>query len=182
MRKVTFALAAVLAASTAMAAGAQEYYTKDKTSKSRGEPTEDMALVYVFRPATVGAAIKTWAFADDQFIGVSKSKAYYYALVPPGNHVFWAKAENTSGVELEVEAGKTYYFKTAIRMGFAKARVEMMQVDEAEAEKYFSKCGYAVPTEEGRVRAAEIAADRQDRAADNAEKKKEKSQTTGAGA
>ena len=122
----------------------------------------------------VGAAIKTWAFADDQFIGVSKSKGYYYALVSAGKHTFWSKAENTSGVEVEVHAGETYYFKTAIRPGLGKARVKMTQIDEAEAKKYLGKCSYCEPTEEGRQRAAEIAANRMERAEKSAEKKKKK--------
>lgn len=172
MRKLMLILTAVLVVATAAQAG--EYYTKDKTADKRGEPTEDMALVYVFRPATVGAAIKTWAFADDQFLGVSKARGYYFDLVPPGKHVFWAKAENTSGVEVEVEAGQTYYFKTAIRMGLGKARVKMTQIDEGTAEGFFKKCAFVEPTEEGRQRAAEIAANRQDRAISSAEKKKEK--------
>ena len=116
MRRSIFMLAVLLAA-TGTAAFAGEYYNKDKQNPKRGEPTEDKALVYVFRPATVGSAIRTWAFADEQFLGVSKSKAYFFALVPEGKHVFWAKAENTSGVEIEVEGGKTYYFKTAIQLG-----------------------------------------------------------------
>ncbi len=173
MRKLILIVTAVLATSISVA-HAGEYYTKDKMNKQRGAPTEDMALVYVFRPATVGAAIRTWAFADDEFIGVSKSRAYFFALITEGKHVFWAKAENTSGVELEVKAGETYYFKKAIKMGLGKARVKMVQIDEVEAEKFFDKCGYVVPTEEGRQRAAEIAAKRQDRAITSAEKKKGK--------
>lgn len=173
MRKWILVLTAVLVATSSVAYGA-EYFTKDKTNKARGEPTEDMALVYVFRPATAGAAIKTWAFADDQFLGVSRARGYYYALVPEGKHVFWAKAENTSGVEVEVKAGETYYFQTAIRMGFNKARVKMIQIDEAETAKFFDKCGYVVPTEEGKQRAAEIGAERQDRAIASAEKRKAK--------
>ncbi len=175
MRKLILVLTAVFVAATPVVQ-AGEYYTKDKTNKKRGEPTEDMALVYVFRPAKVGAAIRTWSFAGDQFIGVSKPKAYYFALVPPGKHVFWAKSENTSGIEVEVEAGETYYFQTAIRMGFNKARVKMMQIDEATAEEFFAKCSYVEATEEGRQRAAEIAANRQDRAIQSAEKRKQKAQ------
>lgn len=173
MRKLALLLTAVLTVS-ASAAYAGEYYNKDKTSQARGEPTEGMALVYVLRPATIGAAIRTWAFADDQFLGVSKARAYFYALVPEGKHVFWAKAENTSGVEVEVKAGETYYFKKSIRLGVGKARVKMVQIDEATAEGLFGKCDYVEATEEGRQRAAEIAANRQDRGVASAEKKKAK--------
>ena len=121
-------------------------------------------MVYVFRPATVGAAIRTWAFADDQPIGVSKGRGYYYALVPPGRRVIWAKAENTSALEVELEAGETYYFKTAILMGLAKARVKMTRVDAAQADKFFGKCSFCEINDKGRRRGAEIAANRLARA------------------
>lgn len=172
MRKVSLVLAAVLLASASQV-WAGDFFTKDKVDKPRGEPDEGMALVYVFRPANIGAAIKTWAFADDQFLGVSRANAYYFAQVPPGKHVFWAKAENTSGLEVEVEAGKTYYFKTALRVGLAKARVKMVQLDAATAETLFDQCGYVVPTDEGRQRAVEIASNRQDRAERSAERRKQ---------
>ena len=157
----------------ASTAHADDYFTKDKSNKPRGEATGDMALVYVFRPATMGAAIRTWAFADDQLIAVSKARGYSFAQVPAGTRLFWGKAENTSGVEVTVEAGKTYYFKVGLRMGLAKARVNMEEISAAEADGLFAKCGYVVPTEAGLQRASEIAAERQDRAAANAAKKKD---------
>ena len=172
MRKLSIAMAVILISSL-VAVNAADHYTKHKGDKRRGEPTGDKALVYVFRPATMGAAIKTWAFADDQLIGVSKAKGYYFALVPAGQHVFWSKAENTSALEVEVEGGETYYFKQSIKMGFNKARVKMIQITEAEAEKYFGKCSYCEPTEEGSRRAIEIAANRMDRAEKKAEKRKD---------
>jgi len=172
MRKIAVAVILVLL-SAAVAAHAAEYYTKHKGDKRRGQPTDGMALVYVFRPAVVGAAIKTWAFADDQLIGVSKGKGYSFALVPEGKHIFWSKAENTSALELEVKGGETYYFKQSIRMGLAKARIKMVQVSKEEAEKYFKKCSYCEPTEEGKRRATEIAANRIDRAEKKADERGE---------
>ncbi len=171
MRKYMIAMfVAVLAVLSA--AEAAEYYTKHKGDRRKGEPTEEMALVYVFRPAVVAYAIKTWTFADEQLIGVSKPKGYYFALVPPGKRIIWSKAENTSAIELELEAGETYYFQTMIRMGFGKARVKLEQVDETRAEKFFKKCSYCEPTDEGRARALEIIANRLDRAGNKAAERK----------
>ena len=156
------------------AAHAAEYYTKyDASDQRRGEPEEGHALVYVFRPATMGGAIKTWAFSGDDLMMVSKPKAYSFAQVPAGKRLFWTKSENTSAFELEVEAGKTYYLKVAMKMGFNKARAKILQIDETEAEKYFQKCSYVEPTEEGLARAVEIAANRQGRAVNKAAKRKD---------
>jgi len=174
MRKlVVVLLVAVVSASSLVVAG--EYYTKQKgEEKVMGQPTEDMALVYVMRPAKLGAAIKTWAFYDDEFIGVSRSSGYSFALVPPGEHVFWSKAENTSALNVEVKAGETYYFKQKIVPGLGKARVKMELIDEAKAKKILEKCSHVVPTDEGRQRAVEIASNRLERAEKKAEKKEAK--------
>lgn len=155
-------LAALAVCATVQAA---EYYTKhDKNDQRRGEPQEGHALVYVFRPATMGYAIKTWAFADDDLLMVSKPKAYSFAQVPAGKRLFWTKSENTSAIELDVEAGQTYYLKIKIKMGFGKARAAILHIDEAEAEKYFQKCSYVESSETGRARAVEIVANRKQRA------------------
>ena len=163
MRKYMIAMFIAMFAVLSVAEAA-EYYKKHKGDRRRGKPTEEMALVYVFRPAAIAYAIKTWTFADEQLIGVSKPKGYYFALVPPGKRIIWSKAENTSAIELEIEAGETYYFQTHIKMGFGKARVKLEQIDEARAEKFFGKCSYCEPTDEGRARALEIVANRLDRA------------------
>ena len=160
---VTLALAAALLIGTG--AGAAEYYTKHPASeKPRAEAEEGHALVYVFRPATVGAAIKTWAFADDQLLMVSKPKAYSFAQVPAGKRLFWTKSENTSALELDIEAGKTYYLKVKIKAGVMKARAKILEVTEDEAQKFFDKCSYVTPSEEGLARATEIVANRKVRA------------------
>ena len=163
MRRI-MTLSMVVLLSAVLSAQAAEYYTKDKVNQKRGEATDEMALVYVFRPAMVGAAIKTWMFSDDQLIGVSKAKAYSYALVPAGKHIFWSKAENTSALEIEVKAGETYYFQQQILMGFNKARVKLVPIDDSKVEKFFKKCRYVEPTAAGRSRGAEIATNRLDRA------------------
>jgi len=165
---MVFMLAALI---PCIAVFAAEYYNKfDKSDQRRGAPDEGHALVYVFRPATVGAAVKTWAFADNTLMMVSKPRAYSFAQVPAGKRLFWTKSENTSALELEVEAGKTYYFKVRIKMGLVKARARILQVDEKEAQDYFEKCSYVEPTEEGLTQAVEIVANRKDRAVNKAAK------------
>jgi len=173
MRKLVSVTLLILCASL-VATQAAEYYTKHKGDERRAEPDEGMALVYVFRPASAGGAIKTWSFADDELIGLSKAKGYYFAQIPPGKHLIWSAAENTSGLDVELEAGETYYFQTAIRMGIGKARVKLVPATETEAEKFFKKCSYTEPTEEGRLRAVEIAAKRQEHAESSATKRAEK--------
>jgi len=175
MRKTMLTLA-VLGLLTGPSVLAGDLYTKHKKSEPTfGEPAADKALVYVIRPSTVGAAIRTWAFYDDELIGVTRGRGYTFAHVPPGERLFWAKAENTSALRLEVEAGKTYYFHSQIVPGLAKARVKLVPIDETKAAKFLRKCGWAEPNDAARVRGAEIIANKLDKANQNAAKRAAKS-------
>jgi len=51
--------------------------------------------------------------------------------------------------------------------------VKIQQIDEVEAEKYFKKCSFVELTEEGKIRGAEIAANRLERAHTKIEKQKQ---------
>jgi hypothetical protein len=165
----------ILFAFLAVPAMAQEekWMIEHKKNKQMGEPADDMALVYVLRPSSLGAAIRFWVFADEQVLGLTRGKGYMFALVPEGEHLFWAKAENTSTLEMEVVGGRTYYLKVAARMGWGKARVRLAATDEAEAEKVFKKAPYVELTEAGLTRGKEIVANRLERAKTK-EGKKEK--------
>ncbi len=172
MKPIVASLLVLFACTTPVLA--EDLFVKDKTDKKLGEPTEDMALVYIIRPSKLGWAIKFWTFADDQILGVTKGKCYTYALVPEGEHLFWAKAEDTSTLEMEVVGGRTYYLKQTARMGFNKARVNLSITNEAEAQETFEKAPYISLTDAGRARGAEIVANRHERAKTK-EGKKEKS-------
>lgn len=135
---------------------AEELMTVQK-ERVYGEPTEHTAIVYVVRPASFqGKVIKSWAFVDQEPIGVNKGKHYTFASVEPGKHVFWARAENTSALELDIEAGKTYYLKQKVKTGALKARIKLIQIDETEGQVAVEKCKYTQLTEAGRARALEI--------------------------
>ncbi len=133
------------------------------------EPPPDAAVVYVVRPAMLGKAIKAWAFVDETTIGVNKGKHYTFATVPPGRHVFWARAENVSALEMNVEAGVSYYLKQGVQMGGLKARVKLVAVSEMEGKAAIEKCKYTQLTDEGRARGAEIVAAKYETALEKAQ-------------
>ena len=89
-----------------------------------GEPKPDKALIYVVRPTSAGFAVKSWFFSDDQALGVNRGSSYFFADVEPGKHVFWSKSENVDAVELEVEAGQTYYLQQHVKIGGLKGFVD----------------------------------------------------------
>ena len=162
MRTLTISIAILSASfllgastSSALAQGDKKektYIVKYK-KKQMGEATADKALVYILRPAFPGKAVKMWAFADEQFIGVTYGRQYTYALVEPGEHVFWSKAENVNALKLTVEAGKTYHLQQKVRMGGFKARVKLVEAEASELAKFFKKCKYVTPTEKAHTKA-----------------------------
>ena len=133
-----------------------------------GQVAPDKALVYFLRPTSVGFAIKSWMFRDEQVLGVNRGSSYFFAYVEPGKHVFWSKSENVDALELEVEAGKTYYLQQHVRMGGLKARTKLEVLAEADGVERLAKCSkHGVLTDKGRARGAELAKEYQDRTAED---------------
>lgn len=163
-------LMTVALAVCASMASAQELITVSK-EKVLGEPSSQEAVVYFVRPAIMGKAVKIWAFVDQTVIGANKGKHYTFAKVPAGKHLFWAKAENLSALELDVEAGQTYYLKQKVKMGGLKARVKLMEIDTAEGNEALDKCKYTSLTDAGQQRGAEIVAEKHAVAVEKAAKR-----------
>lgn len=158
----TCVLCCVLLVAAVATGGDKDDYAIREKKTVRPEALPDKALVYVVRPASMGSAIRMWAFADDTVLGLTKGHTYATASLEPGTYIFWARAENVSAVEHTVEAGTTYYLKLAVRMGGLKARVSVEFLDDAEGQKSLAKCGrYSTLTDAGRARAAEIVAEKQ---------------------
>jgi hypothetical protein len=76
---------------------------------------EGKALVYIYRPGSiVGAAVSYTINANDAKVCGArlKNKSYMVYFADPGRYTFWAQVSNTRrAVDLDVEAGKTYYVK-----------------------------------------------------------------------
>gem|GEM_PF-1283579 len=106
-------------------------------------PAEGKALVYVLRPTGFGALIRMNLECDSVHIGSTKAENYVYAMLDPGTHTLVSKAENHSSLEVTLEAGKTYYVKQQVKMGFAFAETGLKLVDEQEGQKYLKKCKLA---------------------------------------
>lgn len=154
MRKAGYLTIILLSlAVTGSALAKQEPYLIQHKQEQWGEQRADKALVYIIRPATMGFAIKMWAFADQEFLGLTKGKNYTYAYFVPGEHVFWSKAENVNAIRMRVDAGKTYYIQQHVRVGAWKASVELEILGEAEAKKLLDKCKYVTFTERASAKA-----------------------------
>lgn len=79
------------------------------------EIPEGKALVYIYRPGSmVGAAVHYTVNANDDKVSEYhlRNKSYLVYFAEPGRYTFWAQVTNTRReVDLDVEAGKTYYVR-----------------------------------------------------------------------
>lgn len=158
---VAIAVCVVLMAPAVVVAGEKDDYAVREKKVVRPEVLPDKASVYIVRPAKMGMAIRMWAFADDTALGLTKGDTYAHAYLEPGEYTFWSRAENVSAVNHTVEAGKIYYFKQQVKMGGLKARVSVEFLSDAEGQEVLDKCAsFSILTDVGKVRAAEIAAEK----------------------
>jgi hypothetical protein len=91
-------------------------------------PSPGKALIYFMRPSGMGFAINFQIWDSDHFIGLSQAKSYFGYECSPGKHLFVGFAENKQGLEVDLEAGKTYYALTQVRMGGWRARMAFVPV------------------------------------------------------
>jgi hypothetical protein len=125
MKKHLGTISIVLIFLIAGCAGSSKYMTKAEPVTG---PPEDKALVYFMRPSGFGFAINFQIWDGDQFIGLSQAKSYFGYQCDPGKHLFIGIAENKKGIEANLEAGKSYYVITQVKLGGWRARMAFIPV------------------------------------------------------
>ena len=91
-------------------------------------PSPGKALIYFMRPSGMGFAINFQIWDGDRFVGLSQAKSYFGYECQPGKHLFVGFAENKRGLDADLEAGKTYYALTQVKVGGWRARMAFIPV------------------------------------------------------
>jgi hypothetical protein len=98
----------------------------DKKNHPLPEVRPDKATVVVVCPSlwahTAGYSIQFKLHANDHVIAVNRFGTYSFAYVEPGKYKLISQSENANGFEIEMEAGKTYYFLQNTFEGVLKER------------------------------------------------------------
>jgi Protein of unknown function (DUF2846). len=109
-------------------------------------PEEDMATVYIYRVGQFNAAAANWAiFADEQKICKLSNNKFIMYKTKPGKHVFTAKIggvglmKKETEIEIEAEAGKSYYIACNVKQSFTRSRLELIEVTKSSADKQMAK-------------------------------------------
>lgn len=105
----------------------------DQKAKSF-ENSSDKATLYIYRNENFGAAISMEVLVNNKSIGQTAAKTYFKYDVTPGHYQIQSKAENTSILDLDVLAGKSYFVWQEVKMGFIYARNKLQLTDEIKGK------------------------------------------------
>lgn len=100
----------------------------------------DRANVYVYRNETFGAAIPMTVSINGRVAGQTGPQTYFMWEVEPGLHEISSHAETVSTIQLNAQAGKSYYVWQEVKMGVFMARSLLQQVDEETGRKGVLEC------------------------------------------
>jgi hypothetical protein len=98
-------------------------------------PAKGKAVVYFTRTSSMGFLINFNFFDKDKFIGKFHGTGYIRYECEPGEHLFWARAENRDFITAELEADKIYFVEAEPHMGLATSRIELKPIDPKKDDK-----------------------------------------------
>ena len=132
---------APVAAPAAGSAPAPTAYAAPAVSSGRiAPPPAGKGQVVFFRPSNfVGGMIGFKVREGKTELGKLRSGKYFVAAVEPGAHEYVVHSEAKDVLNLEVEAGETYYVQGSITMGLLVGRPNLSPSDRAAFEAVADK-------------------------------------------
>ena len=105
-------------------------------AKKYDAPNEGMAGLYIYRDSMLGAALKKDLWVNDNCIGETAPKVFFYTEVEGGKkHKVSTESEfSPNDLFIETEAGKHYFVEQYIKMGVmvGGANVELVTAEEGK--------------------------------------------------
>lgn len=88
-------------------------YAQTESTDKTGDKLSGKAVVYFYSLKTIKTLgqVKKPIFLDDSEIADIRPERFFIVLLEPGKHNFRLKDKKFGGIEMEFEAGKTYYIK-----------------------------------------------------------------------
>ncbi len=130
MLKLTLSLALILGIST--------FATSFTPAANKAEK----ATVIIYRAGQFNGAAANWAvFADGVKVCKISNNKFMKLELAAGKHEFNAKIggpvlfKKETGVELDMEAGETYYIACNVKQSFTRPRLEIIEVTKGTAAK-----------------------------------------------
>jgi hypothetical protein len=114
--------------------------------KDQPKISDDTATIYIYRVGQFGAAANNWSiFADEQKICKLSNNKFIMHKVKPGKHMYTAKIggvgllKKETEIEIDAEAGKSYYIACNVKQSFTRTRLELVEVTKSSADKQMAK-------------------------------------------
>lgn len=111
-------------------------------SFTESTPKAETATIYVYRVGQFSAAGANWAvFADGEKICKLSNNKFIKHEVKPGKHLYSAKVggvgllKKETELEIEAEAGKSYYVACNVKTSITRTRMELIEVTKGTGEK-----------------------------------------------
>lgn len=109
-------------------------------------PKTDTCYIYVYRTGQFNGAGANWAvFLDGEKKCKLSNNRFMRLAVSPGKHMITAKVggaglfKKETEVEIEAEAGGSYYIACNVKQSITRARLEMLEVTKGTANKQMEK-------------------------------------------
>ena len=110
------------------------------------QATGDTTYIYVYRVGQLSGAAANWAvFLDEEKKCKLSNNKYMRLVVTPGKHKISAKVggaallKKETEVEIEAEAGGSYYIACNVKQSITRARLELIEVTKGTANKQMEK-------------------------------------------
>lgn len=104
--------------------------TQYDTEAKKFVSVPDKAVLYIYRDQFTGSIWQIPVFINGKFIGKTGGYTFFRIEIEPGSYTIQSNAENTSKLQLNVEAGKIYYVRHKTKTGFKEIRADLVLVDE----------------------------------------------------
>lgn len=108
----------------------------DQEAKAKQfKPQAETAALYIYRDELFGGAISMPVNLNNQNLGYTGPKSFFYLNVAPGRYTIESMAENQASISIDVEAAKNYFVWQEVKMGLFQARSNLTQTDETRGRQ-----------------------------------------------
>lgn len=111
-------------------------FFKTNLVAQNSQPEEGKGTVVFYRVKKFSGGAITFNIQDsERNYGPIKNGGKITVNVEPGERTFFSQVLSSDAVSLNIEAGKTYYVKATVKVGYYAGRPKLTQVDEKTAKK-----------------------------------------------
>lgn len=103
-------------------------------------PPEDKALVFIIRRQSMAKLINLTLECNGVYLCTTIGKRFIYLILDPGSYTFVSKAKNKSSLQLNLEAGNTYFILQKLSTGGIITLTELELMEETTGRKKLKKC------------------------------------------